>query len=284
MDSLIVETDFDDGTNDRNLSGDLGFADIIADSKAPELTIADAQAELARAARLALLGELAGSIIHEVNQPVTAIIASAEACLRWLMRDPAELGEARRSALRVIEEGRRASDVVNGLTSLACNGQLHFTEIQIHQAVEEVLILSKTELERTNIKLVTNFDMSMPNIEADRVQLQQVTINLVRNAIDAMAEIDGRARILTVSSKFADGHACVVIADTGIGIDPGLGDRLFDPLYTTKGAGLGLGLSICRKIICAHGGHLWAMANTGPGTTLTFTVPLRRSAYLPSSS
>ncbi|MEI9984079.1 MAG: ATP-binding protein, partial [Aliidongia sp.] len=275
------------GQFDLGPSGDLELEGIITDiteRKAAEQALTDAQAELARAARLASLGELAGSIVHEVNQPLTGVIASAEACLRWLARDPAELGEARKSALRAIEQGRRASNVVTGLRSLVRDAQLQFAEVQINDAVEEVLMLSKRELERAAVALKTDFDSSIPDVEADRVQLQQVILNLVRNAIDAMAGVDDRVRVLTASSKAADGHASVTIADTGVGIDPASRERLFDALYTTKGEGLGLGLSICRKIIGAHGGRLWAENNASHGALFGFALPFRRSGQLASGN
>jgi signal transduction histidine kinase len=271
------------GQFDLSPSGDVELEGIIADvteRKAAEQALTDARAELARTARLASLGELAGSIVHEVNQPLAGIITSAEACLRWLARAPAELDEARKSAMRVIEQGYRASNVVAGLKSLVRDAQLRFADVQINDAVQEVLLLSKRELERAGVTLRTDFDTSMPTIEADRVQLQQVVLNLVRNAIDAMTGVTERAGVLTASSKVADGHASVTIADTGVGIDPASRVRLFEALYTTKGEGLGLGLSICRKIVNAHGGRLWAEKDTMDGATFTFALPLRQSLPL----
>jgi signal transduction histidine kinase len=272
------------GQLDLGPTGDVELEGIITDiteRKAAEQALTDARNELARAVRLALLGELAGSIVHEINQPLTGIITSAEACLRWLARDP---GEARKSAVRVIEQGRRASDVVTGLRSLVRDAQLHFAELEINDAVEEVLLLSMRELEHAGVTLRTDFDRSLPNVEADRVQLQQVVLNLVRNAIDAMAGIHGRPRVLTASSTAADDHIAVSIADTGVGVVSASKERLFDALYTTKGEGLGLGLSICRKIITVHGGRLWVRENTTHGATFTFTLPLRQSILASGSN
>jgi len=269
------------GQFDFSPSGDLELEGIISDvteQKVAEQALADAQTELARAARLASLGELAGSIIHEVCQPLTGIIASAEACLRWLGRDPTKLDETRKSIVRIIEQGCRATSIVTSLRSLVRDGQLQFAKVKIHEAIEEVLLLSKRELERADITLRTDLDRSAPDIEADRVQLQQVIANLVRNSIDAMTDIDGRARVLTVSSKVVGGHASVAVIDTGPGIDPPIRERLFDALYTTKGEGLGLGLSICQKIISAHRGRLWVETNRERGTTFGFAVPIRQSA------
>jgi C4-dicarboxylate-specific signal transduction histidine kinase len=275
------------GQFDLGPSGDVELEGIITDiteQRAAEQALTDARNELARALRLASLGELAGSIVHEINQPLTGIIMSAEACLRWLARDPVEPSEARESAVRVIEQARRASDVVTGLRSLVRNAQLSFTKIDINEAIEKVLLLSKRELERAGVTLRIDFDRTLPNIEADRVQLQQVVLNLVRNAIEAMAGIEDRSRILTVSSKVVDEHVSVTIADTGVGIDPANRGRLFDALYTTKENGLGLGLSICRKIVTIHGGRLWMEENTTHGTMFAFVLPLRQSVRMVGSN
>jgi signal transduction histidine kinase len=275
------------GQFDLGPTGDVELEGIITDiteRKAAEQALTDARTELARAVRLASLGELAGSIVHEINQPLTGIITSAEACLRWLARYPAEPAEARKSAMRVIEQGRRASDVVTGLRSLVRDAQLRFTDVQINDAVDEILLLLKRDLERAGVTLRTDFDRSMPNVEGDRAQLQQVVLNLVRNAMDAMSGINGRARVLTASSRAADGHVSVAIADTGVGVDSASKERLFDALYTTKGDGLGLGLSICRKIIAVHGGRLWVEENTSLGATFTFTLPLCQSVRMSGSN
>ena len=261
--------------------GDVELEGIITDiteRKAAEQALADARNELARAVRLASLGELAGSIVHEINQPLTGIIMSAEACLRWLARDPVELNEARKSSARVIEQGRRASDVISGLRSLVRDAQLTFAEVDVNEAVEKVLLLSKRDLERAGITLQVDFDRTLPSIAADLIQLQQVVFNLVRNAIEAMAGVEGRSRILTASTRAAEGQVVVTIADTGVGVHPANRARLFDALYTTKESGLGLGLSICRKIVTIHGGRLWVEENTTHGTMFVFVLPLRQLA------
>jgi signal transduction histidine kinase len=182
--------------------------------------------------------------------------------------------------VRLIEQSRRATKVVSGLRSLVRDEPPQFADVRINETIEEVLLLSKRELERAGVALKTEFDASMPIIEADRVQLQQVVLNLVRNAIEAMADVDGGTRLLSVSSKVADGHASVSIADTGMGFDPASSEHLFAALYSTKSEGLGLGLSICRKIVNAHGGRLWAEKNAAHGATFSFTLPLRRSLQL----
>jgi signal transduction histidine kinase len=271
------------GQFDLSPAGDVELEGIVTDvteQKAAEQTIADAHAALARATRLAALGELAGSIIHEVNQPLTAIIANADACLRWLAREPADADSACQSARRVIEQGRRATDVVSGLRSLVRDSPPRFAGVRVNETIEEVLVLLKRELELGGVALKTDLDPMMPEVEADRGQLQQVVLNLVRNAIEAMADVDG-LRALRVSSKAVDGLATVSIADTGVGIDPAAAEQLFTALYTTKDEGLGLGLSICRRIVDAHGGRLWAGKNTASGSTFSFSLPLRRFSHSP---
>jgi C4-dicarboxylate-specific signal transduction histidine kinase len=162
---------------------------------------------------------------------------------------------------------------------LAREDQLRFAEVRLHDAVDEILLLLKGELERASVTVKTDFDQSIPPIEADRVQLQQVVLNLARNAIDAMADVVGRPRVLAIASRLSEGEVHLAFADTGVGIDPSMGERLFDVLHTTKRGGLGLGLSICRKIISAHGGRLWAEQNANFGAKFTFAIPTRQFAH-----
>ncbi|MBR0933726.1 ATP-binding protein [Bradyrhizobium jicamae] len=270
--NVMAEGQFDHGPG-----GDVELEGIITDvtgRRAAERALADARHELARAVRLASLGELAGWIVHEISQPLTGITMSAEACLRWLARDSPDSSEARQSAMRVIEQGRRAHDVVDGLKSLVRGAQLNFTAVDINEAIEEVLLLSKRELERAGVTLHAEFGKSLPQVRADRVQLQQVVFNLVRNAVEAMVDVEGRSRVLTARSSMSDNHVVVAIADTGMGVDRANRERLFDALYTTKGNGLGLGLSICRRIVAVHGGRLWVEENMTHGSTFAFILPV----------
>jgi signal transduction histidine kinase len=266
------------GQFDEGPTGDLELEGIITDvsqRKAAEQALADARNELARATGLTSLGELAGSIIHEIDQPLTGMIMSAEACLRWLARDPVQAGEARKSVARIIRQARRAAEVRGT--------QVHFAEFDINDAVAEVLLLSNREIERAGVIVRTDFDRSSPRVEADRVQVQQVALNLVRNAIEAMAGVEDGNRILALSSGVADGMISVAIADTGGGISPADRERVFETLYTTKGAGLGLGLSICRKIVKLHGGQLWVEENGRCGAKFTFALPLRQAVQTSES-
>ncbi|MHC2496781.1 signal transduction histidine kinase [Bradyrhizobium barranii subsp. barranii] len=274
------------GQFDEGPTGDLELEGIITDvsqRKAAEQALADARNELARATGLTSLGELAGSIIHEIDQPLTGMIMSAEACLRWLARDPVQAAEARKSVARIIRQAHRAAEVVTGVRSLLRGTQVHFAEFDINDAVAEVLLLSKREIERAGVVVRTDFDRSSPRVEADRVQVQQVALNLVRNAIEAMAAVEDGNRILALSSGVADGMISVAVADTGGGISPADRERVFETLYTTKGAGLGLGLSICRKIVKLHGGELWVEENGRCGAKFTFALPLRQAVQTSES-
>jgi signal transduction histidine kinase len=268
------------GQFDRGADGALELEGIIADvtdRKIADQALADARSELAQALRLASVGELAGSIIHEVNQPLTRMVMSAEACLMKLTGQSAQLDEARKFANGVIDQAYGAADVIAGLRSLVRDARPNVASVDLNDAVEEVLLLSRRELEQAGVTLHTDFDRSLPNVEADRGQIQQVVLNLVHNAIEAMVDVEGKSRILTASSKSAGDHVSITITDTGIGVNPANKDRLFDALYTTKGSGLGLGLSICRKIITAHGGRLWMEEGTIYGAAFTFMLPHRQS-------
>jgi len=264
------------GQFDLSPSGDVELEGIVTDvteQKAAEQALTDARLELARTTHLASLGELAGSIIHEVSQPLTGVVMSAEACVRWLEQHPADNDRAKNSATRVVELGRRVSHVVAGLRFLVRAAPLKCAAVQINEIVDEVLHLSQRDFERNGVTLKTDFDPSLPQIEGDRVQLQQVVLNLVRNALDAMDGVTRNARILTVSTKVVGESVLVTIADTGVGIDPVSAPRLFESLYTTKSEGLGLGLSISRKIIAAHGGRIWLEKSTAQGAAFTFALP-----------
>jgi signal transduction histidine kinase len=271
------------GQFDHGPTGDIELEGIVADvtdRRNAEQALTDARNELAQALRFASIGELAGSIIHEVNQPLTNIVMSAEACIARLSQAPAGLADARRFATGVIEQAYRAVDVIAGLRSLVRNARPQFASVDINEAVEEVLRLSKRDLERACITLHTEFDRSLPDVEADRVQIQQVVLNLVRNAIEAMECVEESSRALTVSSKAADDYVSIAITDTGPGVTSADRERVFDALYTTKGGGLGLGLSICRKIIAAHGGRLWIQESMMNGAAFRLVLPLRQSVRL----
>jgi signal transduction histidine kinase len=220
------------------------------------------------------VGELAGSIIHEINQPLAAVIGNAEVCVRWLDRPEPDLMEARNAISRLVRDGRRAADVIAGLRALAQKSGVQLTRVDISDAIEEVITLLRGEVERGRIVLQLDLPRYKKPVLGDRVQLQQVLINLIRNGIEAMGVIVDRPRHLKVSLEpHGLDQAVVAIEDTGAGLDPTTADRIFEPLFTTKPGGMGMGLSICRSIVEAHHGRLWVSSNFPHGTSFRFTVP-----------
>jgi signal transduction histidine kinase len=254
-----------------------GVLSDISHQKAAAEKLRAAQTELSSALRLATVGELTGSIAHEINQPLTALLASGQACQRWLAQGPDKLDEASISLSRVLGEARRAIAVVEGLRTIVKSAKTVLDTVDLNEAIGEVLVLSRQEIEQTGAILRTDLG-ELPALPADRVQLQQVVHNLVRNALDAMRPVRDRRRILTISSRVEHDAATVTVTDTGHGFEPGTAERLFHALYTTKQGGMGLGLAICRKIIESHEGCLRAMLNRPHGATFAFTIPLQRNA------
>jgi PAS domain S-box-containing protein len=259
---------------DRN--GDLLYCGVVVDvteQKAVEEVFVNMQSELSTALRLASLGELAGSVVHEVNQPLTAMIANADACRRWLAKEPPNVEEAREAADHVSTEARRAAAVVSGLDSLARGARTRFAPLRIQDVVREVLLLLKSHLERGRVSVQIDLSWDLPEIVGDRLQLQQVVFNLVRNASDAMRSVDGRARTLRVSAWATANETTVAFRDSGEGADPERLERMFAPLQTTKNEGLGFGLSICKRIVTSHRGRIWAERNNDDGLTVSFSIP-----------
>jgi C4-dicarboxylate-specific signal transduction histidine kinase len=235
----------------------------------------DGQADLAHVARLATMGELAASIAHEINQPICAIATQANACLRWLERDKPDLDEARQGLVRIERQARRARDVVRALTALAKRSRPQQSEVDIGNAIEEVLSFVRSEIVVHGITLRSDLQAGNRSVYGDRVQLQQVLLNLIMNGIEAMSATADLPRILAVSSEFiATGGMLTTVADTGAGLDPAIADRIFDGFFTTKPNGMGLGLSICRSIVKAHGGQIWASPRAPHGSIFQFILPV----------
>ena len=244
-------------------------------ARASEQRLLDAQMELARVTRVTTLGELTASIAHEVNQPLAGVIANAEACLRWLDRGTPDLDAARRSVEWIIDDGNRASEVIRRVRALAKKTDIEKAPLDINDVVREVIALVQRELISHRVWLRTEFAPTLPMILGDRVQLQQVIINLVLNGIEAMQSVTDRPRELVIRSRQEERQQVLVsVTDCGIGISAENADLLFNPFFTTKSGGMGMGLSICRSIMQAHGGQLWAIANVPHGATFKFTLPV----------
>ena len=246
----------------------------VTERKRAEEALQRAHAELAHATRMTTLGELAASIAHEVNQPLAGIVTHGEACLRWLGRAEPQLDEVRSAVERMIGDGRRASDVVRRLRELAKKGNLQAVPQSVNDIVEEAVQLVQREISSHRVMLRLDLSAGLPPVLADRVQLQQVIINLILNAIQAMATVTDRPRELLIrSGRTEDGQVQLTVRDRGSGIDPLVADRLFQPFFTTKPDGMGMGLSISRSIVEAHGGRIWALGNAGPGATVHLALP-----------
>ena len=239
-----------------------------------------AQAELSHAARLTALGQLTASIAHEVNQPLTAIITNARAGLRWLAAGSLDPGELRAAWEDVAQDASRASEVIQRVRGLLRKSPTRPAPLGLNAVVHEVIALVRHELLRHRVSLRTELADSLPAVQGDRVQLQQVLLNLLVNGIEAMSDVEGRPRELTVRSVTDEaGEVLVTVRDSGSGLDPRRVEAIFEPFYTTKTDGMGMGLSICRSIIESHGGRLWAVANDeGSGATFSFALPAAASA------
>ena len=234
-----------------------------------------AQAELAHATRVTTMGELTASIAHEVNQPLSAVIINGNACLRWLGGASPDLEEARDAVGRIIEEGNRASEVIAEIRSFVRKSPPHKEQVDINALILETIGMARGEIVRNRVVQLTDLAADLPPVYGDRVQLEQVLLNLIMNAIEAMHSVAERPRELLVGSQWQDETQGVLVSvrDSGSGLDAVDQEQVFDAFFTTKPEGMGMGLSIGRSIITAHGGRLWAGSNPDHGTTFNFTVP-----------
>jgi PAS domain S-box-containing protein len=256
-------------------------SDVTASVRAEqaEETLHKTQMELAHVARVTTLGELTASIAHEVNQPLAAIVTNGEVCMRWLDRGVPDLAEVREVVGAIIGDGRRASEIIHRLRALSTKTETQKVALDINDAISEVIPLLQQEVLSHQVSLRLELAPTLPAVLGDRVQLQQVIINLIVNGMEAMAPVTDRPRELAVRSQLDDsGKVLVAIEDSGVGIDQGDVNKLFNAFFTTKSSGLGMGLSICRSIIENHGGRLWASRNAGPGATFQFALRSHQEA------
>ena len=247
--------------------------DITASRRA-EIELQRARTELARVARVTTLGELTATIAHEVNQPLTGLISSGNACLHWLAGDTPNLEAARRSIQRMIDDGNRASDIIGRIREMVRKSTPRRESVNINDCIVEVLALIRAELSRNYISSRVELSNDLPLVSGDRIQLQQVILNLIMNAIEAMSEIgEPQRNLLITSAKDGAIGVIVTIRDSGVGLDQKFLDRLFEAFFTTKARGMGMGLAVSQTILQAHGGRLWATPNASQGATFQFTLP-----------
>jgi PAS domain S-box-containing protein len=261
----------------RDHGGRLEWIGAIGDKtrrRLSEEALSKARSELAHVARVTSLGVLTASIAHEVNQPLSGIITNASTCLRMLAADPPHVEGARETARRTIRDGNRASEVITRLRALFSKKDAPTEAVNLNEAAREVIALSVTELQKNRIVLRSELADDLPLVTGDRVQLQQVILNLLRNASDAMSAVEDRPRQLLIRTERDEGdHVRLTVQDAGVGFDPQGAERIFDAFYTTKSDGMGIGLSVSRSIIESHQGRLWATRNDGPGATFSFSIP-----------
>lgn len=232
------------------------------------------RAELARVMRLTTIGELAASVVHEINQPLAVVINNGNACRRWLANAPPNLEEARAAVQSIVTDAKRAAGVIRSVRALTRNIRPEVTRRDINDAIREVLAPTRVELDRHQVSVRIELAPGLRPVRGDRIQLQQVILNLIRNGIEAMSAVTDRPRVLRIKSgDDGSGGALVAVEDSGTGLNPMLMRRIFEPFFTTRPDGMGMGLAICRKIIATHGGRLWASPGSPHGAVFQFTAP-----------
>jgi PAS domain S-box-containing protein len=255
----------------------IGAVQDVTQRRLSEQALGEVRSELAHVARVTSLGALTASIAHEVNQPLSGIITNASTCLRMLAADPPNVSGARETVQRITRDGNRASDVITRLRALFTKQDALTEPVDLNEATREVIALISNELHRAKALVRTDLAGDLPLVTGDRIQLQQVVLNLVLNAAEAMSDVDDRPRQLLIrTARNAGDNVRVTVQDAGVGLEPQRVGRLFEPFYTTKSGGMGIGLSVSRSIIERHHGRLWATPNDGPGATFSFSLPCRR--------
>ena len=245
----------------------------LTERKRADEALREAQVELAHVTRVTTIGGLAAAIAHEINQPLAAVITNGNACLRWLAGTTPNLDEARQAVGRIIRDGNRASDVIAKIRALLRKTGTEKERLDMNDVIREVVALAQSEIRRNGVALRAQLEGDLPPVLGDRVQLQQVVLNLIMNGIEAMSAVGDRARELIISTQSGEiDQVHVTVQDSGIGLDPKSMERIFDAFYTTKSEGMGMGLAISRSIVENHDGRLWAVPNDGPGATFQFTL------------
>jgi signal transduction histidine kinase len=262
-------------TRDRSGRSEyIGAVQDVTEQRRSEEALSRVRSQLAHVSRVSSLGALTASIAHEVNQPLSGIITNANTCLRMLDASPANLDGVRETARRMLRDGNRAADVIARLRALFSRKEFTVEPLDLNDAVREVIALSSSDLQRGRVVLQAELADDLPRVTGDRVQLQQVIVNLLRNALDAMDDVHDRPRQLLISTERAEADGVrLTVRDSGVGVDPGSIDKIFDAFYSTKSEGMGVGLAVSRSIIESHRGRIWAAANEDSGATFAFSIP-----------
>jgi PAS domain S-box-containing protein len=261
----------------KNESNDLEFVGAVMDvteRKRSEDALDRLRLDLAHVSRVSTLGQMAASIAHEINQPLAGIVINGNASLRWLAAESPNLDEAREATRRIVRDGQRAGDVITRLRSLFQRRGSLKERLDIHEVVQEVIAITRGDVQKGGATIRTQMADDLPLVGGDRVQLQQLMLNLIMNAVEAMSGVYDRPREIVISTQRGEGNEVLVqVTDSGVGLDPQAKEKVFDAFYTSKSVGMGMGLAISRSIVEHHGGRLWAASNDGPGATFLFTIP-----------
>jgi len=255
------------------------IASLVERMRAEE-ALRQAQADLARVNRVNTMAELTASVAHEVNQPIAAIVANAEACVRWLARDPPNLEEARAAAMGIVKDGTRAAEIIGRIRLLFKKGTPRRELLDVNELIREMIVLLRGEVARCSISVRMELPADLPQVMGDRVQLQQVMMNLIGNSIDAMKDMDGMRELAIETQRAENDNLMVSVSDTGVGLPPLQADQIFNAFFTTKLHGTGMGLSISRSIVESHSGRLWATDNHPRGTSFHLMLPTKVVAHL----